>query len=298
MIKLQATQQEIMTAKLFFNAAFPVMQVLINDDPKLQKKFAGIRATVQFGALDDIEPLFCRLVFDNGKVTVEQGRYEKQDPADSAAQSDQPDSPDEPDQVDQVANPGTVGKPDLSLTFSSIAKMNALLKGGLSLPSIRGRLSLLPSVLSLLMGLKIMTKDNAKLKNIGEKTMKVKCSLYMVARALSQYNKLGDPDMQEFCMRQPDRIYQFRVEHEGKPDYIACYLRIKAGKSKSGHGVYERRSPFVLFRFLSVDGALKVLGREVEFVEGVEKGFVETVGSPEYAMYLNDYMAVLQGMLT
>ena len=85
---------------------------------------------------------------------------------------------------------------------------------------------------------------------------------------------------------------------DGKPDYIACYLRIKAGKTKSGHGVYERRSPFVLFRFLSLDGALKVLGKEVEFVEGVEKGYVETVGAPEYAMYLNDFMAVLQGMLT
>ena len=262
---MSASQQDIMTAKLFFNAAFPVMQVLIDDDPKLHKKFANLRATVQFGARDDEEPLYCQLIFDGGKVTVTQGKAEA---------------------------------PDLALTFSGIAKMNALLKGGLSLPSIKGKLGLLPNVLSLLMGLKIMTKDNAKLKNIGEKALKVKCSLYMVARALSQYNKLGDPDMQEFCQRQPDRIYQFRVEHDGKPDYVACYLRIKAGKSKSGHGVYERRSPFVLFRFLSLDGALKVLGREVEFVEGVEKGFVETVGSPEYAMYLNDFMAILQGMLT
>ena len=274
---MSATQQDMMTAKLFFNAAFPVMQVLIDDDPGLNKKFANIRATVRFGAKDELEPLFCRLVFDNGKVAVIQ---EKAGGADSAG---------EPEPAD---------KPDLSLTFSSIAKMNALLKGGLSLPSIKGRLSLLPGILSLLMGLKIMTKDNAKLKGDGEKALKVKCSLYMVARALSQYNKLGDPDMQEFCRRQPDRIYQFRVENEGKPDYIACYLRIKAGKSKSGHGVYERRSPFVLFRFLSLDGALKVLGREVEFVEGVEKGYVETVGSPEYAMYLNDFMAILQGMLT
>jgi hypothetical protein len=254
-----------MTAKLFFNAAFPVMQVLLNDDPKLHKKFGNFRATVQFGALDDVEPLFCQLIFGNGKVSVVQGK---------------------------------APKPDLSLTFASIAKMNALLKGGMSLPSIKGKLKLLPNVLSLLMGLKIMTKDNAKLKNLIEKTLKVKCSMYMVTRALSQYNKLGDPDMQEFCQRQPDRIYQFRVEHEGNPDYIACYLRIKAGKSKSGHGVYERRSPFVLFRFLSVDGALKVLGKEVDFVEGVEKGYVETIGSPEYACALNDFMAVLQGMLT
>ena len=49
--------------------------------------------------------------------------------------------------------------------------------------------------------------------------------------------------------------------------------------------------------FFTIDGALKVLGKEVEFVEGAEAGYVETVGSPEYACYLNDYMAIIQGML-
>jgi len=73
---------------------------------------------------------------------------------------------------------------------------------------------------------------------------------------------------------------------------------VKQGRSKSGHGVYTRRSPFVLFHFFSVEGAMKVLLREVGFVEGVEKGYVETVGSPEYAVALNDFMAVLQGLLT
>ena len=262
---MKASPQDVMTAKLFMNAAFPVMQVLIDDDPKLNKKFAAFHAVVQFGALDDNEPLFCHLIFDGGKVTVVQGKA----PA-----------------------------ADLALTFSGIAKMNALLKGGMSLPSIKGKLGLLPNVLSLLLGLKIMTKDNAKLVDPAEKALKVKCSLYMITRALSQYNKLGNPEMQEFCQRQPDRIYQFKVEQDGNPAFIAAYLRVKAGKSKSGHGVYERRSPFVLFRFTSVDGALKILDKEVQFVEGVEKGYVETIGSPEYAMYLNDYMAVLQGMLT
>ena len=149
------------------------------------------------------------------------------------------------------------------------------------------------------LGIKALGDDAAfYLTDDTEKLLKVKCSLYMITRALSQYNKLGDPDMQEFCRRQPDRIYQFQVEHDGQPDYIACYLRVKAGQSKSGHGVYTRRSPFVLFHFFSLDGALKVLGKECEFVEGVEKGYVETIGSPEYACYLNDYMAILQGMLT
>ena len=260
-----SSDKEIMTSKLYLDAVFPTMQVLLDDNSKLREKFKDLVARVEFGARQGDELIACQLDFDHGRLKVTQG------PADQA---------------------------DLSLIFSSPEKMNALLKGGLALPRIRGRLSLLPAFLSLLMGLKIMTRDNAKLKTEEERILKVKASLYMITRALSKYNKLGDPDMQAFVRRQPDRSYQVTVEHEGNPHFIDCYLRVKAGKSKSGHGVYTRRSPFVLFLFRSVEGALKVLGKEVEFVEGVERGYVETIGSPEYACYLNDYMAVLQAMLS
>lgn len=258
---------EVMTAKLFFNAAFPVMQVLLDDDPKLRASFADVVATVQFGARDGAGMLACHLVFDHGRVTVLQG------PADAA---------------------------ELTLTFGSVPALNALLRGGLAVPRISGGLrhpGLLIKVLRLLMGLMIMSPKQRP-KTFDRQALKVKASLYMITRALSQYNKLGDPDMQEFCRRQPDRIYQFTVEHDGDPAFIACFLRVKAGQSRSGHGVYARRSPFVHFRFRSVEGALAVLLKEVEFVEGVEKGYVETIGSPEYAVALNDFMAVLQARLT
>lgn len=286
-----------MTAKLFFNAAFPVMQVLLDDDPKIKRKFKDVVGTVQFGARNggsgkhDNGPgeiagdaghdpghgawrdsgldgglLACHLVFDRGRLTVVQGPAEK---------------------------------PDIALTFPSVEKMNALLRGGMALPSIKGLKNggLLIKFLSLLMGLTIMSPSKRP-KDLKGQSLKVKMSLYMITRALSQFNKLGDPGMQEFCRRQPDRIYQFTVENGEDREYIACYLRIKAGRSKSGQGVYTRRSPFVHFRFLSIEGAMAVLLKDVEFVEAVEKGYVETVGSPEYACYLNDYMAVLQGMLT
>lgn len=122
------------------------------------------------------------------------------------------------------------------------------------------------------MGLKIMTKPNDKLKNDTEKLLKVKCSLYMITRALSQYNKLGDPDMQEFCRRQPDRIYQFQVEHNGQPGLHSLLPQGKGGTVQIRPWVYTRRSPFVLFHFFSLDGALKVAGKECEFVEGSGKG--------------------------
>ena len=255
---------EVMTARLFFTAAFPTIQVLLDDDPKLHEKFKNVSRTIQFGAKDGDGLLCCHMVLDNGKITSTEGPAEN---------------------------------PDLTLTFASVEKMNALLKGGLAVPSIKGSMGLLLNFLPLLMGLKIMTKPNDKLKSDAEKELKVKMSLYMITRARSKYNKLGDPDMSEFCMRQPERIYQFAVDKGAEKNYIACYFRVMQGRSKSGHGIYERRTPFVLFHFLSIDGALKVLGKECEFVEGVEKGYVETIGSPEYACYLNDYMAIIQGMM-
>ena len=261
------------TAKLFFNAAFPVMQVVLDDDPAMNAKFRNVQATVQICAKEGSPSreggtlLACHLVFDRGRLTVVQG------PA---------------------------AAPDITLSFNSVAKMNTMFRGGAALPAIKGfsKLGLLIKVFSLLMSLMIMM-PSSRPKDPVKQRLKVKMSLYMITRALSTYNKLGNPVMAEWCRRQPDRIYQFIVDSEHGPDpEIACYLRVKAGKSKSGHGVYTRRSPFVLFHFASVGGALKVLLKDVAFVEGVETGCVEVLGSPEYAMNLNDFMAVLQGMMT
>jgi hypothetical protein len=255
-----------MTAQLFFNAAFPVMQVVLDDDPKMKARFREVQGTVQICAKNGGDLIACTLVFDRGKLTVVQG----------AASS-----------------------PDITLSFPTVAKMNTMFRGGAALPAIKGltKPGLLFKVFSLLMSLMIMMPSQRP-KDPVKKALKVKMSLYMITRALSTYNKLGDPGMAEWCRRQPDRIYQFIVDSEKGEPAVACYLRVKAGKSKSGHGIYTRRTPFVLFHFFSIDGAMKVLLKDVGFVPGVEQGYVEIVGSPEYAMYLNDFMAILQGMLT
>lgn len=259
-----ANATEIMTARLFFNAAFPTMQVLLDDVPSLHESFKDFKGRIQFGARNDGEVMACVFDFDNGRLSVAEG---------------------------------TDPNADLTMTFGSVEKMNALLKGGLAVPGLKGKLGLLGKFLPLLLGLKVMSKPNSALKDDAERELKVKCSLYMVTRALSKMNKMGDPEMVEFCLRQPERIYQFAVDKGEEKNHIACYFRVDQGKSKSGHGIYELKSPFVLFHFFSIEGALAVLGGEVEFVEGVEKGFVETVGSPEYACKLNDAMAVIQGMM-
>ena len=83
-----------------------------------------------------------------------------------------------------------------------------------------------------------------------------------------------------------------------EPEGIAAYLRVRGGLSKAGRGVYERRRPFVHMRFHGVDGALAVMNKEVDFVDGVAKGFVRIEGSPEYAANLNDFMMRVQALLT
>jgi hypothetical protein len=254
-------EKSLMTARLFFNAAFPVMKVVLADDPAMKEKFKNVKATVQIGAKNGSEFEACTLKFDNGELEIIQAPAEK---------------------------------PDIALTFSTLEKMNTMFSGGTAIPGIKGitKPGLLLKVLSMLMSLKLML-PSSKPTDPAKKALKLKMSLYMITRALSTYNKLGDPDMKAWTSSQPDRIYQFVVNGTD----IACYLRVKAGNTKSGHGVYQRRTPFVLFNFKSVDGALKVLLKEVGFVEGVEQGCIEIVGSPEYASTLNDFMAILQGSM-
>lgn len=254
------------TARLFVRAALPVMKVVLQDDPRMARKFRGVTAPVVLAARTR-EGLYggC-LNFTDGVLSISEDLPEN---------------------------------PPLSLLFPNLEKMNDMLSGGKSLPAIKGGLRhplLLIKTLALLLSLKLMM-PSARPSDPTKQALKVKMALYMITTALSTLNKLGDPKMKAWTTKQPDRIYQFSVEPVEKSG-IAAYLRVKAGQSKAGRGVYTRRRPFVHFRFSSVEGALKVLLNEVEFVSGVEQGCVRIDGSPEYAAQLNDFMAVLQGRMT
>ena len=257
-----ATERDILAARLFTHAVFPVIRVILNDDPNMNKRFRNVKANVQFTAKDEAGDIGARLIFDKGEFSVEQGIYEN---------------------------------PDIAFSFSSVRKMNDMLAGKPVIPKISGfgKPLLLAKIFSLLLALKIMM-PSARPKNPDKKRLKVKLAFYMVTTALSQYNKGGDPDMVKWTTKQPDRIYQITVDGTD----IAAYLRVKGGKSKAGRGVYARKRPFIHMRFYSIDGALAVLLRDVEFVEGVAKGYVTIEGAPEYAAQLNDFMQRIQSMLT
>jgi len=257
-----ATERELLTARLFFRAVFPIIRVILEDDPKMKHKFRNVKAEVQFTAKDTSGPVGAWLIFNNGEFRVDYGICQK---------------------------------PDITFSFKSVKKMNDMLSGKPVIPSIKGitKLSLLVKILSLLLSLKILM-PNARPKDKIKKKLKVKLSFYMITTALSQYNKGGDPDMGEWTAKQPDRIYQISVDGED----IAAYLRVKSGNTKAGRGFYMRKRPFLHMKFHGADGALAVLLRDAEFVEAVARGYVSVEGAPEYAAQLNDFMQRIQALLT
>ena len=138
---------------------------------------------------------------------------------------------------------------------------------------------------------------NARPKDPDKKRLKVKkLSIYMMAAALSRYNKLGNPEINKWTGKQPERIYQFSVIGE---DDIASYLRIKAGKGngKDGKGSLPRRKPFVHMKFRTVDEAIPVLVNDINIVKAVEKGYLSLEGSPEYARDVGNFLMRIQALV-
>ncbi|MBN2310938.1 MAG: hypothetical protein JXR94_18330 [Candidatus Hydrogenedentes bacterium] len=257
-----ATERELLAARIFFRAVFPVIRVLIEDDPRMRARFRGVNATVQIVARDGDGRIGAYLRFADGHFEV----------------------------VNEIAP-----NPDITLAFGSVAKMNAMFAGKPVVPRIKGirRVVLLSRVLRLLVALKLLLPDS-KPKTSDQARMKVKMTLYMVSTALSQLNKAGDPDMVKWTSKQPERIYQWSCEPEG----IAAYLKVKAGKSKAGRGYYTRRKPFVHMKFNGIEGALPVLSNTVDTVEAMAQGLLELEGSPEYGARLGDFMLRVAALVT
>lgn len=256
-----ATTKDLITSRIILRAILPVMKVVLEDIPSMKKKFEGVRAKVQFVATEDGEDIGAYLVFNDGDFQVV---------------------------------PGVCEDPTIAFIFKSAAKMNAFFTGKMVMPKIKGmrRIGLLLKVFSLILSLKILM-PNARPKDPEKKKLKVKMSFYMITSALSQYNKGGDPEMARWTKKQPERIYQISVE-EG----IAAYLRVKAGKTKAGRGVYAKRRPFVHLNFNGVDGAFPVIMKDVGMIEAVKKGYLRIDGSPEYGGNLSDFMTRIQALVT
>lgn len=257
-----ATHEEKIIAGLFLNALFPLLKVVMTDNAKIKRKFEGVNAAVQFMARDSEGDVGAYFKFTDGHLDIVQGICEN---------------------------------PDIAFKFGSVKSMNAMLAGKPALPRIKGILNfgLLMKVLPLLMSLTILM-PTARPTDPEKKRMKVKLTVYMMAASLSQFNKLGNPEIRKWTTKQPERIYQFSVTGE---DDIAAYLRVKAGQTQAGPGFYTKRHPFVHMKFRSVDDAIPIILNDVNMVKAVEKGYLSLEGSPEYARDIGAFMMQIQGMI-
>ena len=261
-----ATETELLANRIVLRAVLPVIKVMINDNPKMKAKFENVTGTVQFSADDAEGPVYASLNWDEGAFSV---GYECLD------------------------------NPDLTFAFSSVKKMNDFFAGKPVPPKLGpllkglGKFGLLKKAVSILLGLKILMPD-AKPKTPEQAYLKVKMTLYMVSTALSQMNKAGEPEMVKFTSKQPERIYQWSVIGTD----IACYVKIKAGKSKAGRGEYPRRKPFVHMKFASIDMALPVLNNSLDTITAMAQGNIEMDGSPEYGGKMGDFMLKIAALVS
>lgn len=257
-----ATERDLLATRIILKAVLPVSKVVMDLVPSMQKKFAGVTGSFQLAAKHEGAEIGAAFVVEDGILDIHQGILEN---------------------------------PDIKFTFSKPEALNAFLTGGIALPKVKGlgKLGLLMKFVSLLLSLTILL-PNKKPKKPEKMKLKVNMVMYMITTALSQYNKAGDPEMMKWTKSQPDRVYQMSCEPEG----IAAYLRVKAGKTKAGRGYYTRKNPFVHMKFNGAGGALPIFLNEVEFVEGVSKGYVEIIGAPEYGAKMNDFMQRIQALIT
>lgn len=289
---VKTSADDVLATKLYFQAAFAAMAIPLNENPTFAKLFKNFNVVVQFSVDDPEHSMACHMIFmdeANAEASESKKRFK----------------------VYQGAYEGDMKV--VKLHFKSIKSLLGVFKGtkitdqiGIVLPIIKNlnKKETIPFVLLMLSLTKMMPAYNPSVADPFGQYLKVKMSLYMITTALSRATKDGWEPMVKWTAKQTDRIYQFKVgatkDKDGNEVFpaIACYLRVKGGKTKAGRGEYTRKRPFVLLDFPSPDGCLAVLTNRYEFVDCVEKGCVSIVGSGDsYAVQFNDLMTKLQSIL-
>jgi hypothetical protein len=245
-------------SRLFLRVALPLVKVVREDDPRMRRLTRNMNAVVQF-AVKGTET-GAHLVFADDGLEVVQGIH---------------------------------ASPTVSFTFKDLKSLNDFFAGKLALPRIKGlrRLDVILRTVPLLLSLK-MLMPAADPTDPAKRALKVKLLLYMVTTALSQLNKAGEPTMAGLAEKSPDRVYQWIVGSGP-----SAYLRMKAGKTKAGRGIYTRRRPFVLMRFPDIEGAYQVLTSKVALVEAVKRGYVVTEGAMEYSKEMGIRMQMIEELM-
>ena len=255
-----AEQLQELRARVFLRAALPLVKVVADQRPAYRRFLFKAGGVVQFAARDSEQAAWVEM--GDGTIDVKQGRHDN---------------------------------PSITLTFGDLASLNDFFAGALKAPGIAG-ITGLPSLLRLLpflLKLKMLMPDVITDKP-DENALKVRMLLYMVTNALSQLNKGGDEAMVKMVKNSPDRIFQWTVENGGP----AAYVRMKAGRTKSGRGTYTRRRPFVHMIFPDTDSAFDVLTQKVSTVDAVKFNKLRMEGAMEGGKEIGILMQRIEALTT
>ena len=254
----------LLTNKIFLNAALPLLKVIANDVPSLAKKFEKVHCIYQVSALDPSAP--------EGKYathfTVNEGEWKVC--------------------ADKVAT-----NAHIELEFKSMEQMNAFFKGKIgpsTLPKMKGVLKKPVEFAAFMMVLlKMSSLLTITQAPEDEETQKlaVKCFFYLLSSGISQLNKHGHEAVHDWATKSPDRVYAWAVD--GYPE-VSAFLRVKAGKTRSGRGTYKRAMPFFTMRFDSLPSALGILLSTDDMLESTKRGKLIMDGAPEFGAQIGDFM--------
>ena len=254
----------LLTNKIFLNAALPLLKVIANDVPSLAKKFEKVHCIYQVSALDPSAP--------EGKFathfTVNEGEWKVC--------------------ADKVAT-----NAHIELEFKSMEQMNAFFKGKIgpsTLPKMKGVLKKPVEFAAFMMVLlKMSSLLTITQAPEDEETQKlaVKCFFYLLSSGISQLNKHGHEAVHDWATKSPDRVYAWAVD--GYPE-VSAFLRVKAGKTRSGRGTYKRAMPFFTMRFDSLPSALGILLSTDDMLESTKRGKLIMDGAPEFGAQIGDFM--------
>ena len=254
----------LLTNKIFLNAALPLLKVIANDVPSLAKKFEKVHCIYQVSALDPSAP--------EGKYathfTVNNGEWKVC--------------------ADKVAT-----NAHIELEFKSMETMNAFFKGKIgpsTLPKMKGvvkkPLEFAAFMMVLLKMSSLLTITEAPADEETQK-LAVKCFFYLLSSGISQLNKHGHEGVHDWASKSLDRVYAWTVD--GYPE-VSAFLRVKAGKTRSGRGTYKRAMPFFTMRFDSLPSALGILLSTDDMLESTKRGKLIMDGAPEFGAQIGDFM--------
>ncbi len=259
--------EAILTNKIFLCGALPLLKTIVADVPSLNKKFKHVHCVYQVSALDPDAPegkWATHFVVNGDEWLVH---------------------------ADTVAH--RVGKQKyVELEFKSVDAMNAFFKGKIgpaTLPKMKG-LNFIKEFGVFMMALLKMA-DLLGLETPPEdeetKRLLVKCYFYLLSVGISTLNKNGHEAIHAWALKSPDRVYAWKVDGE---EAISAYIRVKAGKTKAGKGVYKRAMPFFTMRFNNLDSALGILMSIDDMLASVREGKLIMEGAPEFGAQIGDFM--------